>query len=65
VAASYATTLELRNFATGALIQRAVAATIGGTASISFNNGTQTQLVFLRVLGATSVNDYVTITIAQ
>ena len=65
VAASYATTLELRNFATGALIQRAVASTIGGTASISFNNGSQSQLVFLRVLGAASVNDYVTITIAQ
>ena len=64
VATTYATTIELRNFATGALIQRAIAASIGGTASISVNNGTGAPLVFLRVLGSTTVNDYVTITIA-
>ncbi len=42
-----------------------VATTIGGTASISVNNGFGTPLVYLRVLGSTTVNDYVTITIAQ
>lgn len=65
VATTYATALELRNFATGALLQRAVATTVGGTATISFNNGTATQLVILRVIGGATVNDYVTITIAQ
>lgn len=65
VAATYAATLELRNFATGALIQRAVATSAGGTATISLSNGSTTPLVFLRVIGGATVNDYVSITIAQ
>ncbi len=63
-APTYAAILELRNFATGALIQRAVAPTVGGTATISVNNGTATPLVFLRLFGGLTVNDYLTITIA-
>ncbi len=65
VATTYATTLELRNFTTGALIQRAVAATVGGTATIAATNATAGTLVLVRVIGGATINDYVNITIAQ
>lgn len=63
-APGFGVTIELRNNATGALIQRAQATTAGGTATISLTN-TQIRFGLLRVIGGSSVNDLVTVAIAQ
>jgi hypothetical protein len=65
-AASYPVTIELTNSATRAVLQRATATAAGATATIALtnNNGAAPRVV-LKVLGGTTVNDLVTVTIAQ
>jgi hypothetical protein len=63
-ASGFAVTIELRNNATGAVIQRATATAAGGVATISLTNPTS-RFGVLRVSGGTGANDLVTVTIAQ
>ena len=62
-APTYSVTLELRNYATNAVLQRVVASAAGATATINYTNGSSTPLVYLRVYGGTTVNEYVNVTI--
>ena len=62
-APTYAVTLELRNAATNAVLQRVVAPATGGTATINYTNVTGTPLVYLRVFGGTTVNEYVNLVV--
>ena len=62
-APTYAVTLELRNAANNAVLQRVVAPTTGGTASINYTNSTGTPLVYIRVFGGTTVNEFVNVVI--
>ena len=64
-APGFAVTLELRNAASGALLQRAVASGAGAQASITYVNLIQSSLVRVRVIGTSNANDLVTLTIAQ
>jgi hypothetical protein len=63
-AAGFPVTIELRNFTTAAVIQRASATTAGGVATIAFLN-TVARSGALRVSGTGAANDLVTVTIAQ
>ena len=62
-APTYPVTLELRNYATNAVLQRVVASAAGAVATINYTNGSGTPLVYLRVYGGTTVNEYVNMTI--
>ena len=62
-APTYAVTLELRNAANNAVLQRVVAPTTGGTATLNYTNGLSTPLVYIRVFGGTTVNEYVNLVI--
>lgn len=64
-APGFAVTIELRNNATGALIQRGIATAAGGVATIAFTNNNQLRFGLLKVIGGVNVNDLVTVTIAQ
>ena len=57
-------TIELRNTATGALLDDATATPGRLTATITYRNGAQAQLVYLRVTGGSNVNDLVPLTIS-
>jgi Bacterial Ig-like domain (group 2) len=63
-APGHAATIELRNVNTGALIQRAVATSTGGTATIAFTNTASFPFVLVRLFGGAIVSDLVTMTIA-
>ncbi len=63
-APGFPVTLELRNFATGALIQRAVATAAGAVATISLTNNA-VRFGVVKVSGPANVNDLVTIAIQQ
>jgi hypothetical protein len=63
-AAGFPVTIELRNFASAAVIQRATATAAGAVATIAFTN-TQARFGALRVSGSGTLNDLVTVTIAQ
>lgn len=64
-AQGFAVTIELRNNATGALIQRQIATAAGGVATIALTNNNQLRFGLLKVIGGVNVNDLVTVTIAQ
>lgn len=63
-AAGFPVAIELRNFSSAAVIQRAGATAAGGVATIAFTN-TQARFGALRVSGSGTLNDLVTVTIAQ
>jgi len=60
-APTYPVTIELRNFTSGALIQRSQAGSAGGNASLSVIITAANPLVFVRVLGAAGVTDLVSL----
>ena len=62
-APTYPVTLELRNYANNALLQRVTAPAAGGAAAITYTNLGGAPLVYVRVLGGTTVNEYVTVSI--
>ncbi len=65
-AAGFPVILELRNFSTNALLQRAVATSNGGIATINYTNPASFPFVVLKVISSnTNVNDLVTIGILQ
>ncbi len=57
-------TIELRNAATGALLDDATATPGRRTASLEYKNGERAQLVYVRVSGGSNVNDLVPLTIS-
>lgn len=63
-AGNFPVTIELRNGATNAVIQRVTAATAGATATIAFTN-TTARLGILKVSAAGGASDFVTVVIAQ
>jgi len=62
-ATSYPVTIELRNATTNALLQRSVATAAGATATINYRNPAGTPLVLVRILGGTTVDDYVNVSV--